>query len=414
MFMNGFQLLSECHALMGDNAARISKYDAIVQASVSWFQSEWQTTTTNGQLCYIWQYAPGHSGGNEEMNLHAAYDMWGLNRAFTSGKYGLTQALMRPFAETLRNIIYQGTNTFAEWVNGDTSTTRNYIYPEWMGISAYDPCSFAIMANADVAQGSQHSNPIFDAFILWVKNNRYLGIYPTNCDSADFSVTVPWIQTATAGSNATYRVTVNSFDGFSGNVGLTVSNLPAGVTAAFSPASVTGVGISTLTVATTNMLPPGLYNLAVTGTNGNVARIGAITLNIPVDSDGDGIPDAWMWTFFGHPTAQAADHSRATDDADGDGVSNMAEFLAGTNPTNALSFLHFTSALATNNDIALTWTVAGGKSYVVQAMAGLDGSFADISPAVTAAGSGDSMTNYLDPGSLTNLPGRFYRIRLGP
>jgi hypothetical protein len=29
-------------------------------------------------------------------------------------------------------------------------------------------------------------------------------------------------------------------------------------------------------------------------------------------------------------------------------------------------------------------------------------------------GTGDSVTNYLDPGAATNNPANFYRIRLGP
>ncbi len=384
MFMNGFQRLSECHALLGDNPAKVTLYDAIVQTSVSWFQSEWQNTTTNGQACYIWQYAPGHSGGNEELNLHAAYDLWGLNRAYAAGKYGLTQNLMRPFAETLRYIIYQGTNTFAEWVNGDTSSTRNYIYPEWMGIAAYDPCTFAIMANADIAQGSQKSNPIFDAFILWVKNNRALGVYAGNCDAADFSLTTSWAQMTTAGSNAICTVSVNSLDGFSDTVVLSAINLPAGATATFTPPSITGSGASILSIVTLNTLAPGLYNITEVGTNSSTTRTASVTLNIPIDSDGDGIPDSWMWTYFGHPTGQAADHSLATNDADGDGISNLAEYRSGTNPTNASSCLHFTSAIATNNDILLTWTAIGGKSYVVQGSTALS-NFADISPLVTAA-----------------------------
>src|SRR5262245_19197961 len=48
----------------------------------------------------------------------------------------------------------------------------------------------------------------------------------------------------------------------------------------------------------------------------------AIPALVPPDSDGDGIPDWWMSLYFGHPTGQASDHSRAQDDADGDGMSN--------------------------------------------------------------------------------------------
>ena len=50
------------------------------------------------------------------------------------------------------------------------------------------------------------------------------------------------------------------------------------------------------------------------------------------DSDGDGIPDSWMLQIFGHATGLASDLSRAQDDADGDGMTNLQEYLAGTDP----------------------------------------------------------------------------------
>src|SRR5436305_472329 len=57
------------------------------------------------------------------------------------------------------------------------------------------------------------------------------------------------------------------------------------------------------------------------------------------DSDGDGIPDSWMLQIFGHPTGLASDSSRADDDADGDGMTNLQEYRAGTDPLDAQSSL---------------------------------------------------------------------------
>jgi len=37
----------------------------------------------------------------------------------------------------------------------------------------------------------------------------------------------------------------------------------------------------------------------------------------------------WMVQYFGHATGQAGDLSRAQDDVDGDGVSNLAEYSLG-------------------------------------------------------------------------------------
>lgn len=54
MLNNGFQRLAECHALLGDDPARVKRYDAIVQASVDWFFEMAKRITVNGHECYRW------------------------------------------------------------------------------------------------------------------------------------------------------------------------------------------------------------------------------------------------------------------------------------------------------------------------------------------------------------------------
>ncbi len=134
------------------------------------------------------------------------------------------------------------------------------------------------------------------------------------------------------------------------------------------------------------------------------------------DSDGDGIPDAWTQQYFGHPTGLAADSSRAGDDADGDGMSNLAEYAAGTNPTSAASNFRMISAKIVGRDIALAWAAVGGKTYVVQAASSLGGAdhFADLGTVGAIPGVGDTVTNYTDVGGATNTHRGYYRVRLGP
>jgi hypothetical protein len=52
-----------------------------------------------------------------------------------------------------------------------------------------------------------------------------------------------------------------------------------------------------------------------------------VRLGTPGDADGNGLPDAWELKYFGHlgvdPNA----------DPDGDGISNLVEYLTGRNPT---------------------------------------------------------------------------------
>jgi len=52
------------------------------------------------------------------------------------------------------------------------------------------------------------------------------------------------------------------------------------------------------------------------------------------DADGDGIPDWWEEQYFGSITNCAPNA-----DPDGDSLPSLLEYLADTNPTNALSVL---------------------------------------------------------------------------
>jgi hypothetical protein len=115
--------------------------------------------------------------------------------------------------------------------------------------------------------------------------------------------------------------------------------------------------------------------------------------------------------YFGNLSAQPGV------DSDGDGATNGDEMLAGTNPTQAASVFRLLSATVTGSDLQLSWSAVGGRSYLVQAqvsLAGvLAGAFTNLSPVITAVGSGETNLSYPIPGGLTNGAG-FYRVRLQP
>jgi hypothetical protein len=58
----------------------------------------------------------------------------------------------------------------------------------------------------------------------------------------DFTASVASAARVLAGASTSYAVTAGAVNGFSGTVNLAASGLPAGATATFNPASVTGSG----------------------------------------------------------------------------------------------------------------------------------------------------------------------------
>jgi hypothetical protein len=68
-------------------------------------------------------------------------------------------------------------------------------------------------------------------------------------------------------ASASYTVTVPAQTGVTGTLTLSVSGLPAGATASFSPATLANSGSSTLTVNTSTSTPAGTYPLTITVSN---------------------------------------------------------------------------------------------------------------------------------------------------
>lgn len=98
---------------------------------------------------------------------------------------------------------------------------------------------------------------------------------------ANFTLSAtPEIQAINAGSSAAYTVSTSVVSGFDAGVALSVSGLPSGASATFSPASITGAGSSTLTITTTSATAAGDYNLTITGTSGSGSQ--TLTQTAPI------------------------------------------------------------------------------------------------------------------------------------
>jgi subtilisin family serine protease len=108
-----------------------------------------------------------------------------------------------------------------------------------------------------------------------------------NLAAPDFTVTAsPSSRTLNPGQSASYSIDVGSLGGFAGTVNLSVTGVPAGTTAAFSPSSVAAPGTSTLTVTSSAATPQGTFTLTITGRSGSVQHSATVTLIVQVPDYG--------------------------------------------------------------------------------------------------------------------------------
>jgi Domain of unknown function (DUF1929)/Glyoxal oxidase N-terminus len=97
----------------------------------------------------------------------------------------------------------------------------------------------------------------------------------------DFSVAAtPSSQTVSRGKSTSYTVGVTPSNGFTGNVSFSLTGLPSGATASFSPRSVSGSGSSTLTVNTSSSTPTGTYILTITAASGTLTHSTQVKLSV--------------------------------------------------------------------------------------------------------------------------------------
>jgi len=124
------------------------------------------------------------------------------------------------------------------------------------------------------------------------------------------------------------------------------------------------------------------------------------------DTDGDGMDDDWEMAYFG---TLARD---GTGDFDGDGQTDLQEFLAGTDPTNGGSILRvLTLTPLGGGGTRVIWAAAPGIRYQVQFKTNLsDPGWTNLPGVAVAAGTTAAMID----GGATLGTSRFYRVVLAP
>jgi hypothetical protein len=88
--------------------------------------------------------------------------------------------------------------------------------------------------------------------------------------------------------------------------------------------------------------------------------IGVTVVRTNLDSDGDGLPDDWEEFYFGRLGVGA------TNSSDGDGISNLSKYIAGTNPTNPATDFRVLSIQQASGETELRFNLAPSRQYSVQ------------------------------------------------
>ncbi len=218
----------------------------------------------------------------------------------------------------------------------------------------------------------------------------------------------PSSQTVSAGGNTSYTVTATFTNTVNNTVYFSVSGLPTGASANFSPSSVVGTGSSTMTVTTSSSTPSGSYTLTVTGatsdssdlTNSTTVTLNVTSFAIAASPSSQVIPSGGSGTYTATVTGGTGFNGVVSLTASGLPTGGSAAF----NPTSVTGSGSSTMTVTLQNTVAAgnyTLTVKGTSGGTTQSTnVGLVVSDFSISPTPSS--------RTVSPGNSTN-----YTVNVG-
>lgn len=128
----------------------------------------------------------------------------------------------------------------------------------------------------------------------------------------------------------------------------------------------------------------------------------------PADVDRDLMKDSWEEQFFGNQDRTGSA------DFDSDGQTDYSEFVAGTDPTDPISFLKILNVVSINTGgISITWNSVEGVRYQLQSTSELRGKqWFNVGDSMM--GSGETISLIVEGTSNEDIDSKYYRLLVIP
>ncbi len=124
------------------------------------------------------------------------------------------------------------------------------------------------------------------------------------------------------------------------------------------------------------------------------------------DSNTNGLPDWWKLRYSGSIHGLSA-----TADPDGDGMNNLAEWIARTDPTNAASFFRIAGLIVSNGMASLSFAGWTDRLYRVEARASLSNSALWLTASTNDFAGNGGITAWTDTNLTATITTRVYRLK---
>jgi len=155
----------------------------------------------------------------------------------------------------------------------------------------------------------------------------------------------------------------------------------------------------------TATVPAGAGSGPISVSNPNDSANSGASFTVLADSDQDGMSDAFELQYFGSATG-----GNPNADSDGDALTNLQEYQAGTNPLDPSSRLRITEIRKQGADVVIVFPASAQKRYVVEASTDLANGFT-IPVATVGPFSSAGLQEVTESGAPASTR-RFYRVRL--